>query len=509
MGDEHEREHHDPITERATAALEMNMKISLVLPLFLAMAGHSSLVMAQSAGTFTATGSMATPRAFHTATLLVNGMVLIAGGTTDFIGPVATAEIYDPAKGTFTAAGNMTSPRSGHTATVLPDGKVLIAGGTVSINQGMVPSNGAETYDPSTGAFAATGNMVSGHVCQQAILLGNGKVLIVGGSSSGQPPQAELYDPAAGTFAPAGTYATATFDFNTCQGGVATLLPSGKVLIIWEGAHAEIYDPEAGSFTATAVPNSTQVFDDGLPTATLLLNGKALVAGGADVSGIYASAESYDPSTGTYTATGNMAMGRTENTATLLPDGKVLMAGSYLFGGGALFSAELYDQVAGAFTLTGPMTTTRSLHTATLLNDGRVLVAGGETFGRTTRLADLYNPSVLAPAPRLFAIAGNAAVQGAIWHASSGAIASPDSPAVAGEILSMYTNSLSDGGLIPPQVAIGGQLGGIVYFGAAPGYPGYNQVNFRVPSGVTAGPAVPVRLTYLTRPSNAVTVGVQ
>jgi hypothetical protein len=478
------------------------MKTSFVIPLLLlAMAGRATIALAQSPGTFSATGSMATPRAYHTATLLTNGMVLIAGGSTDFTGPVATAELYDPDKGTFAAAGNMTSPRAEHTATVLPDGKVLIAGGSV-------PSNSAEIYDPSTGAFAVTGNMLSGHMCHQAILLYNGKVLIVAGNSAAQAPPAELYDPADGTFAPAGTYATATFDFNTCQGGVATLLPNGKVLIVWEGAHAEIYDPDAGAFTATATPSSVEYFDNGLPTATPLLNGKVLVAGGADVSPNYASAESYDPSMGTYAATGNMTTGRAESTATLLPDGTVLMAGSQLAGGGALFSAELYNPAAGAFTLTGPMTTTRSLHTATLLNDGRVLVAGGETFGRSTLLADLYNPSVLSPAPKLFAVAGGIG-QGAIWHGSSGAIASPNSPAVAGEVLSMYTTSLSDGGLIPPQVTVGGRLAGILYFGAAPGYPGYNQVNFRVPSGVTAGPAVPVRLTYNTRPSNAVTIGVQ
>jgi hypothetical protein len=104
------------------------MRISVILGLLLGMADHASMVMAQSAGTFTATGSMATPRAFHTATLLTNGMVLIAGGTRDFNVPAATTELYDPDKGTFTAAGNMTSPRMGHTATVLPDGKILIAG---------------------------------------------------------------------------------------------------------------------------------------------------------------------------------------------------------------------------------------------------------------------------------------------------------------------------------------------------------------------------------------------
>jgi hypothetical protein len=277
-------------------------------------------------------------------------------------------------------------------------------------------------------------------------------------------------------------------------------------LIVWEEGGAEIYDPSRDVFTRTSNPITADYV--GLPTATLLMSGNLLVAGG-DEYGNYTSAELYNLPTETFAATGSMMTGRALDTATLLPEGKVLMAGSYLPGNGSLASAELYDPVVGAFTPTGEMKTTRSLHTATLLNNGRVLVAGGSTYGRATPLAELYNPSVLVPAPKLFAVAGDGTVQGAIWHASSGEIASADSPAVAGEVLSMYTTSLSDGGLIPPQVAIGGRLAAILYFGAAPGYPGYNQVNFRVPCGVAPGAGVPVRLTYLGRPSNAVTIGVK
>ena len=116
---------------------------------------------------------------------------------------------------------------------------------------------------------------------------------------------------------------------------------------------------------------------------------------------------------------------------------------------------------------------------------------------------------VLIPAPRLFSLPGDGRGQGAIWHAATGEIASPSSPAVAEEVLSLYATTLVDGGRIPPQVAIGGRLAETLYFGSAPGYPGYTQVNFRMPSGVAPGPAAPVRLTYIGRPSNEVTIGVQ
>jgi uncharacterized protein (TIGR03437 family) len=142
------------------------------------------------------------------------------------------------------------------------------------------------------------------------------------------------------------------------------------------------------------------------------------------------------------------------------------------------------------------------------------LITGGVTVGGTniagnTATAEIYQPALLIPGPRLFSLLGDGRGQGVIWHADTGQIATPDNPAGAGEVLSMYTTSLFEGGVIPPQVAIGGRLAEILYFGQAPGYPGYDQVNFRVPNGAASGPAISVRLTYLGRPSNAVTIGVQ
>jgi len=457
----------------------------------------SPIAPAQSPGTFTPTGSMITSRTGYTATLLPNGKVLIAGGGYPSPTVLASAELYDPASGIFTPTGDMTTGRAGHTATLLPNGKVLIAGG--STNTSALAS--AELYDPSTDKFSATGNMAHAGG-GTAVLLANGTVLMAHDLVALSPATAEIYDPVTGTFSSAGNQLV---EWSGTQ--QAPLLADGRVLLVICCTAEQVYDPASGTFAFTGA--MTGVFEDGFASA-MPATGKFLVTGGyaEEGGGISAGACLYDSTTGTFVATGNMNTARYYHTGTALGDGTVLVAGGQV--GTRVYtataSAEIYDPAAGTFSPTGDMTTGRINHTATLLPDGMVLILGGDN---SLSSAEIYHPIEPVPAPVLFAVSDDGQGQGAIWHAATGQAASADNPATAGEALSMYTTSLVPGGVIPPQVSIGGFLGEILYFGDAPGYPGYYQVNFRVPGGLTPGPVVPVRLTYLGRPSNKVSIGVR
>ena len=207
---------------------------------------------------FESTGSMADARGSHTSTTLQDGRILVTGGWTNTTpnNVLASAELFDPKTGKFSPAGALHEVRTNHTATLLADGRVLIAGGFGGANA--TPLASAELFDPKTGKFTPTGSMVTGRFDHTATLLRDGRVLITGGSNDTAYPEgsAEIYDPSTGTFLVAGALKAPRF-WQT-----ATLLPSGLVLVAggYDGqksiASAELYDPVAAKFTPSVVKKS-------------------------------------------------------------------------------------------------------------------------------------------------------------------------------------------------------------------------------------------------------------
>src|SRR5438477_258135 len=192
----------------------------------------------------------------------------------------------------------------------------------------------------------------------------------------------------------------------------ATLLPNGMALVAGgldsnfnASASAELYDPVSGSWTFTGNLNTART----VKNATLLTNGMVLVAAGSTNSGILASAELYDPVSGSWTLTGSLNNGRSANTATLLPDGKVLVAAGddITFPSPPIASAELYDPESGTWTFTGSLNTARDLHSATLLTNGMVLVAAGAHInGNPPASPELDNPATARRSdPRVLQVA--------------------------------------------------------------------------------------------------------
>jgi|SRR5688572_16328336 len=342
-------------------------------------------------------------------TVLLLALVTVAAGCTAGItNGEQRQKTEDSATGTVSRTRNMTTGRAAHTATLLPDGKVLVAGGFAEGSS----LGSTEVFDPATETFAGRGNMSVARSGHTATLLSNGKVLIAGGYNGSYLASAELYEPAAQRFAPAGAMTAPR------SGHVATLLPNGKVLLAgglgvgWTFlASAEIYDPATNTFMATGDMLAARESH----SATLLANGKVLVAGGhrgrRPAVTIYSSVEIYDPATGRFTAAGDMTRIRHKHEAVLLADGQVLIVGGSdeRDGHGAYASTETYDPASGTFTATASMNSSRYKlqGTAVLLTKGKILVAGGANRAEVFDPA-LNNFSYAAgdmETPRLFATA--------------------------------------------------------------------------------------------------------
>jgi WD40 repeat protein len=327
---------------------------------------------------------MQEPRVQHAAATLDDGRVLLVGGDS------LAAEIYDPSTGKFTSTGSLSHYRTQPAAITLPDGRVLVVEAADPDDPHEATDTGAEIYDPATGRFTPVRPLIDRSGAAVA-LLKDGRVLIAGGSDvrSGKClVSAELYDPASGKFTLTGSMRAERVV------ATATPLADGRVLIAGGSecggdpqagtaisfATAEIYDPASGSFSQAG--NMTVAREE--HTATALSDGRVLITGGFSYQGgsFLSSAEIFNPSTDAFTATGSMLTSRGDHVAVLLPDGKVLVAGglSEVDPVDGVTTAELFDPTTGVFTATGSMHSPRRAFTGTLLPDGEVLVTGGGDF---------------------------------------------------------------------------------------------------------------------------------
>jgi N-acetylneuraminic acid mutarotase len=284
------------------------------------------------------TGSLAEARRLHTATLLLDGRVLVVGGYSSAGAHIASAEIYDPAIGTWSPAGTLAIPRGAHSAALLPDGRVLVAGGyyrpTPTTSS---PTASAEIYDPNTGSWAMTGSMSTPRHWHTATALPGGAVLVAGGwGERSVATTEELYDSATG---------------------------------MWQSAGA-LNVPRYGH------------------TANLLLDGRVLVTGGSEDGEFWmlAATEIFDPATRSWSAAPEAPTGIL-NATTTTSAGHVVVTGGYSWSPTSFTRVDIFEPETMRWTRAPDLAQSRDGHTATLLSNGDILVAGGQTYLSRLRLA--------------------------------------------------------------------------------------------------------------------------
>ena len=335
-----------------------------------------------------ASGGLSQARADHTATLLRDGRVVVAGGRSAPNSPSAVAliETYDPKTRSFAPTGLLLTARSGHTATLLKDGTVLFAGGTGSDGEALAS---AEIYNPKTGKSYPTGGMAVARVSGTAMALDDGTVLMVGGTDGNPVWSTEIYDPSSGVFK--------ELDHVLVNQGITTAvkLKDGRVLVAggdisgpWSNA-IEIYGPTGSIDIAAGI----EPRDDA--TSCLLADGRAMIVGGLGNSEqINTTAELLDPQGLPAISLISLGAPRWHNTTTALPDGSALIVGGSNDAGDPIATVERYYPGSPITTPVGTMAETRSEHTATLLADGSVLIAGGWSSSATALSdAGLYFPN--------------------------------------------------------------------------------------------------------------------
>ena len=355
-------------------------------------------------GSWSATASMSTPRVEHAASLIpATGRVLVTGGRrldrTQVFDPgpaLRSAERYDPATGRWTTVAPMGVARAGHTSTTLADGRILVAGGATSAS--------AEVFSGPANSWTPTGPMKKARTHPFATRLSNGRVLVASGGQG-----AEVYNPSTNAWTATGAIpsgvtvppSTPSVEYRRIRNEVDGLVPlsNGRALAIVGHEIAVLPDCPgscSGTYTETDVvlytasSNSWTLLPN-MPeqligtTATLLGNGRVLVLGGSDGTDhgeryVSDSAQIYEPASGEWLTRSPMNDERYLHTATLLADGRVLVAGGVTgpcCGDSRLASSEVYVPADKAFARLPAMTSARQRHVAVRLDDGRVLVAGG------------------------------------------------------------------------------------------------------------------------------------
>jgi N-terminal glycosyl-hydrolase-114-associated domain/Kelch motif/Galactose oxidase, central domain len=376
---------------------------------------------------------------------------------------------------TWTSAGNMTTARSSHTATLLNNGDVLVAGGWV--NSTVTDTASAEIYNPSTNSWTVVGSMANARYNHTATLLSNGEVLVAGGDATGT--SAEIYNPTTQTW-------TATGSMNVSRyGHTATLLPNGMVLVaggccttgIEPGTtqtvsealtSSELWNPATGQWTLTGSMANMHAFH----TANLLTNGTVLVEGGTSLQlppgpEVVGASEVYNPATGTWTTVGSLNVARYYATSGLLTGDEVLVAGGD--GGGCcsgLSSDELYSTATQSWQEMPAMTAGAYLLASALLSNGaEMLVSGGYSCCDTPNSV-MNTAQIFTPATQTWAITASmsqARYSHTLTALSDGSVLAAGGTNTAGSAAGITSAERFYNGTPPPQITITSNVATIIF----------------------------------------------
>lgn len=376
-----------------TSAAFCNGRSRAVLP---NPTGDDPIVRVSKNSNWNTAGTMTTARSNHTSTMLPDQTVLLTGGSQGQL-ILPSSELFNTQTQTFALTkGQMNTPRSMHTANLLPNGRVLVAGGftTNSVTTGTTAT--AEIYYSDTQVWLSTTAMSTSRESASSLLLGDGRVMVIGGFSNGTYLQsAEIFDPVTGLW-------SRTPDMQIARSKhTATLMQDGTVLVTMGVSTAgvlgtyEIYNPTTNTWNGAQlpIPGAALSGAGGLKghAATLLPSGQLLISGGNDGSRARGISAVYSPTTQTWVATppvipgpfDPMNVAHTDHTATLLPNGIVMVTGGN-FGGGPAAQTETFDPSANFWSLTSALNTARAFHTTVVAPNGQVFAMGGTNNGSPT-----------------------------------------------------------------------------------------------------------------------------